>query len=75
MLKNRELHRVIDIQIRSDKEEAKIKEEKETESRKQLIDYLVTRKNEGNLNSTDKLLFKYMEKSLKNDIYEIVNIE
>ena len=75
MLQNRELHRVIDTKIYTDDEEAKMKEEKESESRKKLLKYLATRKTEDSLSSTDKLLFNYMEENYKNEINELVGID
>ena len=75
MLQNRELHRIIDTKLQSYDEELKRKEKRDSDDKSNLIEYLVSRKNEGRINNTDKLLFTYMKDDIKSDINNYVVIE
>ncbi len=75
MMKKRDKQRVIDTRIVSAEEEDKQEEERENQDKKNLVQYLINKKDEKKISSVDILLFKYLEPDFKTEIKEAVNIE
>ncbi len=75
MMKKRDKQRVIDTRIVNAEEEDKQEKERENQNKKNLIQYLINKKDEKKISSVDILLFKYMELDFKTEIKEAVDIE
>ncbi len=72
MLANREMTNIIDSRVMTAEEEYKENKAKEEKGKSALVEYLLKKHEEGNLNQVDVLLFKYMEPKVKEEIQKAV---